>query len=207
METGRPTLTQRRRAATESEIVYAAIQLFVRQGLAATTVEQIASQAGVSLRTFYRYFPSKQEAVVPLLTRGAEHWQGLLAQITSTADLRVTVTEVVRGAMTPVDERSIMDRELSRPLLRVVLSDPDLLRVWDTVNGDSERALLGIFTDLVGTEDPLTPRLLAAAATHAIRIALETWAAPGAPDEISPGDLAAESFRRLSAWLDRPDLP
>ncbi len=201
METGRATLTQRRREETRSDIVQAATRLFARQGLAATTVEEIASEAGVGLRTFYRYFPSKREAVTPLLTRGAEHWQRLLAEIPPTGDLRQAVAVVVRSALTPIDAHSPMDGDLSRSLLRTVLSDPDLRHVWDTVNGDSERALLPIFTELVGDADPLTPRMLAAAATNAIRIALETWSTGLAPQHSSPADLAEQIFNRLSEWL------
>jgi AcrR family transcriptional regulator len=40
------------------------MDLFVRQGFEATTVDQIAAAAGVSHMTFFRYFPTKESAVV-----------------------------------------------------------------------------------------------------------------------------------------------
>lgn len=50
---GRPRGTSRR----ELELV--ALRLFTTQGFEETTVEQIAAVAGVSRRTFFRYFDSK----------------------------------------------------------------------------------------------------------------------------------------------------
>ena len=46
-----------------------AVRLFAEQGVAATSGEQIAQAAGVSERTFWRYFPHKESCVEPLLTK------------------------------------------------------------------------------------------------------------------------------------------
>lgn len=46
----------------------AAVHLIVEQGFAASTVEAIAEAAGVSRRTFFNYFPSKEDAVLGLVT-------------------------------------------------------------------------------------------------------------------------------------------
>ena len=55
-------MRERLRQQTSDGIVAAAFARFAEQGYEATTIEQIAA-AGVSIRTFFRYFPSK-EAVV-----------------------------------------------------------------------------------------------------------------------------------------------
>ncbi len=57
------TLRERHRAQTIREIVDAAFDLFASQGYNATTVEQIASRVGIAPRTFFRYFPSKEDVV------------------------------------------------------------------------------------------------------------------------------------------------
>lgn len=204
MTTEADTLTARRRAVTRLGIAHAALRLFAAQGLAATTVEEIAVASGVSLRTFYRYFPSKQDAVVPLLTRGAEAWQAELARIPADAELRDAVGDVIARRLTAARGRDAAEAALTRGLMRTVTADRDLQRVWHDVNGESERQLVPVFAALTGADDDLVPRLLAAAATDAIRLALESWSAPGAADEPAPAELARECFRRLTAWYDPP---
>ena len=46
-------------------LTVAAIDLFLEQGYDATTVDEIASAAGVGRRTFFRYFRSKDDAIFP----------------------------------------------------------------------------------------------------------------------------------------------
>lgn len=66
MSTPRPTrgLRHRKKIATRRTIRREAIHLFERNGFADTTVEQIAAAADVSPRTFYRYFPTKEAALI-----------------------------------------------------------------------------------------------------------------------------------------------
>ena len=56
-------LVNRRAAQTRAEIVDASIALFAAQGFDATSMEQVADAAGVSRRTIYRYFPTKDDLV------------------------------------------------------------------------------------------------------------------------------------------------
>jgi AcrR family transcriptional regulator len=68
----RPPLSDRRKAQTRLEIAQSALDLFVRDGYDAVSAEAIAAEAGVSLRTFYRYFQAKDEVLSPIVTRGTE---------------------------------------------------------------------------------------------------------------------------------------
>ena len=54
MHDPRPTLRDRNRARARAEIVVAAHQLFLKQGYAETSVEQIAEAAGMAPRTVFR---------------------------------------------------------------------------------------------------------------------------------------------------------
>lgn len=57
-------LRERRRRATLTEISNVALDLFETHGVAATTVDEIARIAGVSPRTFFRYFATKEHALL-----------------------------------------------------------------------------------------------------------------------------------------------
>ena len=57
-----PTHRELSRQATRQRIAGTAIELFSARGYDATTVEEIASAAGISERTFFRYFATKDEA-------------------------------------------------------------------------------------------------------------------------------------------------
>jgi AcrR family transcriptional regulator len=59
-------LRARNRDRTRQALAEAAVELFARQGFSATTVEQITELAGVSPRTFFRYFESKDDVLLPL---------------------------------------------------------------------------------------------------------------------------------------------
>jgi len=52
---------QRRKEARPQELLEAALALFVEKGFAATRMEEVAAQAGVSKGTLYLYYPSKEE--------------------------------------------------------------------------------------------------------------------------------------------------
>ncbi|MFZ4843264.1 TetR family transcriptional regulator [Mycetocola saprophilus] len=57
-------LRERRRLETSAVIGDAALTLFETRGVEHTTVADIAAAAGISVRTFFRYFPSKEAAAV-----------------------------------------------------------------------------------------------------------------------------------------------
>nr|WP_262417198.1 TetR/AcrR family transcriptional regulator [Pseudomonas sp. SH10-3B] len=60
-------MRERQKAERRQAISKAAIELFERQGFQNTTIEQIASQAGVSPPTVFKYFGNKQEIILEIL--------------------------------------------------------------------------------------------------------------------------------------------
>jgi AcrR family transcriptional regulator len=57
-------IRSRTRELMRAELASAAVELFVERGFNNVTIEDIAAAAGVSRRTFFRYFPTKEDAVV-----------------------------------------------------------------------------------------------------------------------------------------------
>ncbi|MGI5324700.1 TetR family transcriptional regulator [Actinomadura nitritigenes] len=199
---GPPSLTERRKAATQLDIARAAAELFADKGPDATTAEEIASRAGVALRTFYRYFRNKQDAVGPLLSSGGDRWRALLAETGPDAGLARALESAAVASLSPEDDVAEEGLRWTRGLLRAARTDPALRAVWSQVNSDSEERLLPVLARLAGPDaDPLEIRLVAAAATSAIRVSLEAWAAEDAGSAASPADLVVRCLRELTAGL------
>ncbi|NIG66480.1 TetR family transcriptional regulator [Microbacterium sp. Be9] len=198
------TLTERRRAATERDIAAAAAALFAEQSVAGVTAEQIAARAGVSVRTFYRYFARKEDAITPILSVGAQRWQEAFAQV-GELSLRERIPAVIHAQLAEdgSGERSSDGLELDTMLgvLRGLDDDTAMRDVWLRVNDDSERRLRAILRERgIAVWDAA---LLAAVATASIRVGLEQWAAD--PDGARPAERAVEAFQAMSQGLDGLD--
>jgi AcrR family transcriptional regulator len=55
-----PSRREKHKSRTRQALRQAALELFAAQGFDTTTTEEIAERAGVSVRTFFRYFPTKE---------------------------------------------------------------------------------------------------------------------------------------------------
>lgn len=88
-DTVSPSLRARKKAETWSAIHEAAAGLALEHGVEGATVEAIAAAAGVSPRTFFNYFPAKEDAVLgmrapaldPQLLEGFSLEHDLLGQV------------------------------------------------------------------------------------------------------------------------------
>lgn len=78
----RPPVSERaseaRRAAVRDVLTDVAMELFRQNGFDDITVEAITTAAGVSLRTFYRYFPSKEDLLVHWALRTSQYFAASL---------------------------------------------------------------------------------------------------------------------------------
>ncbi|HXO12731.1 MAG TPA: TetR family transcriptional regulator, partial [Mycobacterium sp.] len=56
-------LRERRRRQTSADIRGAAVRLVRERGFDKVTIEAICVEAGISVRTFFNYFPNKESAI------------------------------------------------------------------------------------------------------------------------------------------------
>lgn len=79
MTTRKPGLREMTRQAVRSQLMNVAWDLFVQQGYDATTVDEIAAAAGMSQRSFFRYFATKEDVVLVKFEAVGELLAGVLA--------------------------------------------------------------------------------------------------------------------------------
>ncbi|MFI6804380.1 helix-turn-helix domain-containing protein [Streptomyces luteogriseus] len=170
--TGRPPLTERRRAETRMEIAEEAVRLFAAKGVAAVTAEDIASASGVSTRTLWRYFRSKEECVRPLLTTGLDLLTDRLGD--SPADHRSLAEAIL--SLQQDDDATPRLRAL-RDLLRLSRDEPGLRAVWLEAHYDAEAAFAAVIAARTGRPaTDLAVRVEAGVLNTALRIGVEDWA-------------------------------
>ena len=75
-----PGLRERTRRAVRAELTDVAMDLFLRQGFEATTVDEIAAAAGTSRRSLFRYFASKEAIIFDNLQDLGEQLADALAE-------------------------------------------------------------------------------------------------------------------------------
>ncbi|WP_078323218.1 TetR family transcriptional regulator [Mycobacteroides salmoniphilum] len=196
---------ERRKLATQDHIARVAAELFSLHGSSGTTVELICDQAEVGVRTFYRYFRTKQDAVAPLLASGADRWLQLLAGMSADVPLRDAIERATRDALVDCDVATLSSYEWTRGLLRAAKEDPALRAVWLRVNDDSEQHVSTVLAERAGARlGEFGARLLAAQVTAALRVAVETWAQSDTPAEDAAeaiAALAADAVRTASSGL------
>ncbi|MFE1953953.1 TetR family transcriptional regulator [Streptomyces sp. NPDC059524] len=193
------SLTERRKAATRLDIARTAAELFTERGLRATRAEDIARGAGIAPRTFYRYFPTKEESVAPLFAAGAQLWAEAVREAPAGLPVPQALRHAVERALTADDPENAASLEWIRALLRMADESPALRAVWADTSRVSETTLRAILAERTGA-DPggLGLRLAAGVASTAVRVAVETWAASDAP-AAGPGGPAALALTCLSA--------
>lgn len=92
------TQRERNRLDTWNAVHDAAAAMALEDGPVAVTIEAIATRAGVSKRTFFNYFPTKEDAI--LGTRAPCVPEELLEQFrTSEADLLTRIVRILNGVM------------------------------------------------------------------------------------------------------------
>ncbi|MFC0108949.1 TetR/AcrR family transcriptional regulator [Kibdelosporangium aridum] len=179
--TGRPPLTERRKAETRLEVARAAVRLFLAKGVAETSAEDIAAEAGISSRTLWRYFPTKDSCVMPLLTGGIEHTARHLRSWRSDQG----VAELL--AMMQSDYRESADvRTAMLNLVRLTKTEAGLRAVWLEAHREAEPVFAEALAQRAGLPEPdLTVTVQAAMINAALRAAVEYYASTsGAPDSM-----------------------
>ncbi|MFD4506060.1 TetR/AcrR family transcriptional regulator [Streptomyces sp. NPDC058457] len=168
--TGRPPLTEERKAEIRLEIARVAVDLFVVQGVAATTGEQIGRAVGISARTVWRYFPSKEACVRPLFAAGIEAVADGLRAWRPGRPLE----DALEGAVMDGSLVHSPDHATMGALIRLTRSEPGLRAEWLQSYDEAEPAFARALAERAGVPaDDLRTTIQAAALNAALRAAAE----------------------------------
>lgn len=188
--------------ATRRDLATAATDLFIRQGYAATTVDDIAAAAGVGRRTFFRYYPTKENVfLLPALDEVAD-FDEVLRAAPDTGDPVDDAAEAMRRSVE--ERRAHLDDSLR--LYRSVRSTPELRGAVRTFNLAFERCFAEWYAGRTGDPpDGTDARLFAACAVSVRETALACWSEHPDVDIIDHLDAAWNALRRLGGNGDRDE--
>jgi AcrR family transcriptional regulator len=176
---GTVSLRERKRTRTRRMLQAEALRLFAEKGYAGTTVEDIADAAAISPRTFFRYFPAKEDVVVwderDLLS--AEFWDSRPEDEPVAESVRALFREVMKG----LNDQN-RDRLLAR--LRLIFSVPEIrARYWSDQTGAPSFIRSRLAARHISPDD-LQVRVVVLAIMHAAAVALDRWQRDGGRSDI-----------------------
>jgi AcrR family transcriptional regulator len=184
------SLRERKKAKTRRELGTAAAKLFCERGFDATTIEDIVAVVGVSRRTFFRYFPSKEAAFFARQEDRFDEFRDALRGGRGTT----RPWSVVCDSLVAVSISHVADRDEALAW-RAVLEATPQLRAYDLqVDAVWEAAIREELC--LGGFDPLEAAVRAGALMGAGRAVLTAWHADHGRSDIRV------LGRRAVGWLD-----
>lgn len=163
---GRPPST------THDELSDLGLRLFVEHGFDETTVDEIAAAAGIARRTFFLYYPSKNDVVYGDFTTLLEAMRAHLAA--ARADR--PVLDAVRDAVLAFNQFAPDSEGLHRERMRLILHTP-ALHAHSTLRYAAWRTVVAEFVaERLGCDAlDLEPQLVGHTALGAALAAYEHW--------------------------------
>jgi len=167
-------LREQKKLQTRAALLTEANARFAAQGFEATTIDELCDAVGISKRTFFRYFPGKEDLVFPnheeRLARFLEFLDLAPAGERAFDTLR-RATQVFAYDYMSHRDRFIGQQKLIRTSATLMAREHEIDRAW-------ERAMAAWFVDRLGAGHPdpaLDARVMAGAAIGVIRATMRHW--------------------------------
>lgn len=166
------SLQSRKRQLVEDAIYDAAIDLFARNGFDETTIEEVADAAGISRRSFFRYFATKDD----LLALNTVHCGEILVKTVASCPASFTPLDVVREivqAGVRFSESQKHTHQIIEIAARSVSARQAHLSRWSEVGDELATAFAARTKG--ASKDSMRPRLLAALSLLVLNNATRFW--------------------------------
>jgi len=146
-----------------------ACALFWERGVSGTSGDDIAAAAGLSTRTIWRYFRSKESCVEPVLAKSAHRFIAVLDRWPPELSL---AEHIAADVIThPLTQQDIDDEISAMRIATMTASVPALRTAYLMVHDELERGFIPVVAKRLQLPgDDLTVRLCAAAVTGAFRV-------------------------------------
>ncbi len=192
---------ERKKLETRAALEQAALRLFAEKGYEQTTVEEIAEAADVAVRTFFRYFSSKQHILFGDV--GHDRVTRLRSELAARPRDEPILTSV-RAVLDAMDLVDPADQEQIMLRTRLMERQPPLLPMYLRLNNELRETVAEFVASRSGLDahrDPY-PLMVASAMASCWDITLHDWA--GTDGRRSLKSLRREVFDTLTAGLGEP---
>ncbi|MGY1742313.1 MULTISPECIES: mycofactocin system transcriptional regulator [unclassified Blastococcus] len=162
------------RADTRARLEQVALELFAAEGFERVTADEIAEAAGISRRTFFRWFPTKADAVWGDF---AGHVARLEARLAATAPEQPVLASIC-AAYLEANDYPPGQLPVLRQRMSLILGEPALLAHSQLRYADVDRVVAAHVARRTGVAPTdLVPRLVATSTRAAATTAFEVWLA------------------------------
>ena len=161
-------LRERKKQRTRQALRQAAVRLFLERGFEATTIADIAAAAEVAPRTFFSYYPTKEDVVLGELTQRFDHVRRALEQRPEGEPLLAAFRRAALEIAADLQAQEAPEDQ--RRAARVILTTPAIqARIRDRM-GQWEEELAAMIADERGAgPDDLDSHVVAAALVGLLR--------------------------------------
>ncbi|HZX07471.1 TetR family transcriptional regulator [Kribbella sp.] len=198
-------LRERKKQETRIALSWAAVRLAVERGYGNVRIEDIAAEAGVSLRTFRNYFDSKADAIaareVDRSLRIAEELRDrpaaepLWVAIRAAIEKHFALGEEGHGGQRPPDDKWLAG-------IRLMMTEPALQGAVVRAYARAGEELAAAIADRTGTSG-LYPRLVAEVIGATRTVVIGEWLRADPPRSVA--DLLASALDQIEAGLPVPE--
>jgi AcrR family transcriptional regulator len=186
---------ERKRLETLRRIAETGLKLFIAHGYEGTTLEAIAAAAGISRRTFFYYFKSKEEVL--LAWQGSGFVEALRPAMLEESPHQAPLDAVRHCLLKLISRYEIKESIIVDRLLR---STEALRARKQAVYVDMEQALLGAMCELwPEPKRRASLQIVAMVSIGAMRLAMETWRQENGKRSLAK--YLRESFATLKAEI------
>lgn len=188
-------LREQKKRQTRSALLSEASLLFARKGYEATTIEEICDAAGVSKRTFFRYFPSKEDLVFPNHEERLTRFLEFLRQAPSD----MPAFDTLRLATAVFAQQYNDNRAHFIAQQRLIETSSALMAREHQIDVEWERVMAEWFARKLGRDHepnvPLSAKVIAGAAIGVIRATMRHWTERGGEDDLA--ELGMNAIEKL----------